>query len=217
MRAALIGAGQIARQHLACLATLPNVEIAGICDLSAATAEAAAERYGVGAWFTDHRAMLDKVRPDIVHITTPPTSHFRLAQDAIGGNAHVIVEKPATSTLDELEKLETQARQSGRHLIEDYNYVFNRAPQRILELIDAGKFGKVTHVEVLICLDIFGPGGLPTRTRRTLPSISQAAPLAISCRILPRWRIVLSALTAPRCPSGPSEGIPSCRMMSSTQ
>ena len=159
MRAALIGAGQIARQHLACLTTLPDVEIAGVCDLSAATAEAAAERYGVGAWFTDHRAMLDKVRPDVIHITTPPTSHFRLAQDAIGSNAHVIVEKPATSTLDELETLEQQARQSGRHLVEDYNYLFNQAPQRILELVDSGEFGKVTHVEVLICLDIFGPGG----------------------------------------------------------
>ena len=56
MKAALIGAGQIARQHLSCLKTLPGVELAAICDLSPATAEAAAERYGIRAWFTDHRA-----------------------------------------------------------------------------------------------------------------------------------------------------------------
>ena len=60
MKAALIGAGQIARQHLACLKTLPGVELAAVCDLSPATAEAAAERYGIPAWFTDYRAMLDK-------------------------------------------------------------------------------------------------------------------------------------------------------------
>ena len=69
------------------------------------------------------------------------------------------MEKPATSTFDELETLERRARQVGRHLIEDYNYVFNHAPQRILRRIDTGEFGAVTHVEVLICLDILGPGG----------------------------------------------------------
>ena len=99
MKAALIGAGQIAKQHLSCLKTLPGVELAAICDLSPATAEAAAERYGIRAWFTDHRAMLEKARPDVVHVTTPPTSHFRPAMDSLDAGAHVIVEKPATPDL----------------------------------------------------------------------------------------------------------------------
>ena len=72
MKAALIGAGQIARQHLACLKALPGVELVAICDRSPATAEAAAERYGIRAWFTDHRTMLEQARPDVVHVTTPP-------------------------------------------------------------------------------------------------------------------------------------------------
>jgi predicted dehydrogenase len=159
MKAALIGAGQIARQHLACLKTLPGVELAAICDLSAATAEAAAEQYGIREWFTDHRTMMDKVRPDIVHVTTPPTSHFRLAMDAFEAGAHVIVEKPATSTFEELEALAKRAEQAGRHLVEDHNYVFNYAPQEILRRIASGQFGELVHVEVLICLDILGPSG----------------------------------------------------------
>ena len=159
MKAALIGAGQIARQHLACLKTLPGVELAAICDLSPATAEAAAERYGIPAWFTDYRAMLEKARPDVVHVTTPPTSHFRLAMDSLDAGSHVIVEKPATSTFYELETLTRRADEAGRHLVEDYNYLFNYAPQEILRRIKSGQFGAVTHVEVLICLDILGPGG----------------------------------------------------------
>src|SRR5437660_803492 len=159
MKVALIGAGQIARQHLACLKSLPNVELTAICDLSPAAAEAAAERYGIEARFTDHRAMLEKARPDVVHVTTPPTSHFRLAMDSFDAGAHVIVEKPATSTFEELQTLARRAQEVGRHLIEDHNYVFNRAPQEILRRIKSGQFGRVTHVEVLICLDILGPGG----------------------------------------------------------
>lgn len=159
MKAALIGAGQIARQHLACLTALPGVELAAICDRSPATAEAAAERYGIRAWFTDHKAMLEKARPDVVHITTPPTSHFLLGMDSLDAGAHVIVEKPATSTFGELETLAQRAQEAGRHLVEDYNYVFNHAPQKILQCISSGRFGAVTHVEVLICLDILGPDG----------------------------------------------------------
>jgi predicted dehydrogenase len=159
VKAALIGAGQIARQHLSCLKTLPGVELAAICDRSPATAEAAAERYVIRDWFTDHRAMLEKARPDVVHVTTPPTSHFELAMDSFNAGAHVIVEKPATSTFEELDTLVRRAQEAGRHLVEDYNYVFNQAPRKILRRIDSGEFGAVTHVEVIICLDILGPGG----------------------------------------------------------
>jgi len=159
LRAALIGAGQIARQHLACLKSLPGVELAAVCDLSPATAEAAAERYGIRSWFTDYRVMLEKARPDIVHVTTPPTSHFELTLNSLDAGAHVIVEKPAAPSFEELQTLVRCAQEASRHLVEDYNYIFNRAPQEILRRIDSGQFGAVTHVEVFICLDILGPGG----------------------------------------------------------
>jgi predicted dehydrogenase len=79
--------------------------------------------------------------------------------DSLNAGAHVIVEKPATATFEELETLVRRAQETGRHLVEDYNYVFNDAPQEILRRIEPGEFGAVTHVEVLICLDILGPGG----------------------------------------------------------
>jgi predicted dehydrogenase len=158
IKAALIGTGQIARQHLGCLRELPGVEVAGVCDLSPALAESAAERFGVSAWYTDHRRMLDEVRPDVVHVTTPPPSHFALAMAALDAGAHVVVEKPATSTFAELDALIGRASERGRVLVEDYNYLFNDATRTILGLIASGDFGAVTHVEVLICLDILGKG-----------------------------------------------------------
>ncbi len=135
MKAALIGAGQIAKQHLSCLKTLPGVELAAICDLSPAAAEAAAERYGIRSWFTNHLVMLEQARPDVVHVTTPPTSHFGPALDSLDAGAHVIVEKPATPAFAELETLVRHAQQAGRHFVEDYNYLFNYAPQEILRRI----------------------------------------------------------------------------------
>jgi predicted dehydrogenase len=159
MRAALIGAGQIARQHLDCLRQLPQVRVVAVCDRAPSVAECAAERYGIPTWFRDHQRMLRAIRPDVVHVTTPPTSHHALAMDALDAGAHVIVEKPATATYQELDALVSRARSTGRALIEDYNYLFNRAPREIAARIESGEFGAVLHVEVLICLDILGPDG----------------------------------------------------------
>jgi predicted dehydrogenase len=159
MRVALIGAGQIARQHLSCLKTLPGVQVAGVCDLSPAVAESIAERYGVPAWFTDHAAMLREVKPEVVHVTTPPTSHFRLAMDALQSGAHVLVEKPATVRLAELEELARYASERTLSLTEDYNYVFNHATREITRWVETGALGGVVHVEVMMALNLFGPGG----------------------------------------------------------
>lgn len=159
MRTALIGAGQISRQHLAGLLQLQDSEVVAICDLSPAVAQSAAERHGIPAWFVDHRRMLLETMPDVVHVTTPPTSHYRLALDAIQAGAHVIVEKPITGTLAELDALLDRAAASGRTVIEDYNYLFNPAPSKIARLVASGEFGAVTHVDVFICLDILGPTG----------------------------------------------------------
>lgn len=159
MKAALIGAGQIARQHLACIKEMQGVEVVGVCDLSPAVAQCAAERHVVSAWYTDHKVMLEDTRPDVVHVTTPPTSHFRLAMDSLEAGAHVIVEKPATSTLAELVQLAEKATACRRALVEDHNYVFSAATRKIKRLIDTGEFGAVVHIDVLICLDILGANG----------------------------------------------------------
>jgi predicted dehydrogenase len=44
LRGVLIGCGAIAREHLTALAELKNVEVAAVCDLSAAKAEATTSR-----------------------------------------------------------------------------------------------------------------------------------------------------------------------------
>jgi predicted dehydrogenase len=158
VRAALIGAGAIAREHLLALAEMPNVEIGGVCDLSAAVAEMTAERYGARAWFTDHRRMLDEVRPDIVHVTTPPGSHFALTRECLERGCNVLCEKPITVEYAECAELQRIATAAGLLLVENQNLRCHSSILRILELIAAGEFGEVVDAQVQIFLDIGAPG-----------------------------------------------------------
>lgn len=154
IRSAVIGAGRVAQQHLACLARLPGVRLVGVCDLSRALAEYAADRFGVPAWFTDHERMLAEAQPDVVHITTPAISHFRLAQDCLHAKAHVFLEKPATARFEELVALRALAETQDRLLVEDYNYLYNEPVRHLLDAVNRGEFGEVMHVDVVLCLNV---------------------------------------------------------------
>jgi predicted dehydrogenase len=154
IQAVVIGAGQVAQQHLACLSSLSNVKLTGVCDLSRAVAECAADRFGVKAWFTDHTRMLAELQPDVVHITTPPSSHFRLAQDCLNAGTHVFVEKPATTNFGEFTALQALAKAKEKLFIEDYNYLFNDPVRRLIDWVDQGVLGNIVNVEVTLCLNI---------------------------------------------------------------
>jgi len=157
-RVAVVGAGYIAREHLACLGSLANVEVAALCDRSPVMAEATADQFRIPAWYTDSGAMLAAVRPDVVHIATPVRSHVPLALEALGAGAHVFVEKPIATSAADLETLEHAADARGLWLVEDHNYLFNPSVQQMLALVASGELGDVVHVEATFCVDIAGEG-----------------------------------------------------------
>jgi predicted dehydrogenase len=172
MRAALIGTGRIAREHLGAIATLPGIEMAAVCDLSAAAAQATAERFGVSRWYTDHRALLSQVRPDVVHVTTPADTHFQIALEALEAGSHVIVEKPAARSSEEVDELLDRARTADRLVIETYNYLFNAPVLRMGRLIGEGEVGDLVHVEVTLCLDVLAPGSPFSDRNRPHPALA---------------------------------------------
>src|SRR5437899_2640489 len=158
LRAAIVGAGAIAREHLRCLATLPEARAVAVCDLSAAAAEMASERYGVPDAFTTVGEMLERIRPDVVHVTTPPSAHAGVAFEALAAGAHVIVEKPLAPSPVDAEGLIQRARSAGRALIEDYNCVFQGQTQAMLAMRGA-ELGELVHVDVDVTLAGSGADG----------------------------------------------------------
>ena len=156
----MIGCGAIAHEHLAYLASSPLVELAAVCDLSKATSRFAQERFRAAHAFTDSREMLAEIRPEAVHVLTPPQTHAPLVTMALDADAHVICEKPMTATAAETERLLAHARMRGKRLIENRNLLFNDVVLEIGELVEQGRLGSVREVDVLLSLDLTaGPFG----------------------------------------------------------
>jgi predicted dehydrogenase len=154
----VIGCGAIAREHLAALKELDNVKILAVCDLSPARAEATAERFGVGKWYTDYEILLGDLRPDMVHITTPPSAHFSIAKSCLAAGLNVLCEKPITVDYRDFHLLKQLAVQNRCMLMENQNLRFHSSIRHIQHLIKSGKLGDLLDVQICFALDVVSSG-----------------------------------------------------------
>lgn len=156
-RVAVIGLGTIAFEHLARLTARDDVEVVGVCDLSATLTRAMADRYAVEVGATDAVALLDAVRPDAVHVLTPPAAHRAPAIAALERGAHVLVEKPIAPSREDYEPMRAAADAAGRMLVESYNYRFTPALLAAAAQSGDGRLGELVGVEVTFA-DVMGAG-----------------------------------------------------------
>ena len=105
LRVAIVGCGKIADQHVHAIGRIPDCSIVAVCDQEPLMAQQLAERFKIPGVFSNAQEMLKAVSPDVVHITTPPRSHYTLARECLEAGGHVYLEKPFTVTGEEAESL----------------------------------------------------------------------------------------------------------------
>ena len=95
LRIAVIGCGGIAnREHYPALASFPEVEIAGACDLDPERVQATADRWGIEGRYADYRAMVEAEAPDAVYVVLRPHHLFDASAWLLERGLHVFMEKP---------------------------------------------------------------------------------------------------------------------------
>ena len=104
LKVAIVGCGKIADSHAAQLERINGCEIVGVCDREELMARQLFERFRIKRHFCDLSEMLTEARPDVVHITTPPQSHFEIGRKCLQHGCHLYIEKPFT--LDTREAME---------------------------------------------------------------------------------------------------------------
>lgn len=159
MRVAIVGCGQIADAHVQEIRRVPGAVIEAVCDLNHHMAEQAGTRFGISGVYTDIDRMLESVKPDVVHITTPPLSHLAIGRTVVARGAHAYIEKPFTVTAEEAEELVACAKSAGRLLCVGHSYVFDESMVRLREAHRDGVLGDVVHVDTVMGYNLSGPFG----------------------------------------------------------
>ena len=148
LRIAIVGCGKVADQHVDAIHRVRDCEIVSLCDRELLMAKQLGERFGISGCFSDLKAMLQSTSPDVVHITTPPQSHYSLARQCLESGSHVYVEKPFTTTASEAESLIELAASCGLKITVGHNYQFTLEMLEMRRLVNEGFLGgKPLHLE----------------------------------------------------------------------
>lgn len=159
IRVAVIGAGNMGKNHLRNYFLLPEFELVALADVNPKT-KSLAEEYKT-RHYTDYIAMLDELKPEAVSIVVPTPFHFEVASAALKKGVHCLLEKPIASTVEEADELIALAKKQKVVFTVGHIEHYNPLIRKLKAVVDEGRIGKVTSV---VCKRV---GGFPAVEPKT--------------------------------------------------
>lgn len=138
---AVAGAGYFASYHLDAWSRLDGVRLCAVADPDAIRRELAADRHGIGT-YVGVEEMLDRERPDVIDIVTPPSTHQEIAMLAATRGIHVICQKPVAPTTAEATTLVDAVAGTGVRFMVHENWRWQPWYRTMRRLFDDGVAGE---------------------------------------------------------------------------
>ena len=157
----IIGFGGMGRYHFDSLLEegYDKLKVKGIYDLSTSAMDAGVER-GLYAYKSKEKLLNDS-EIDLVLIATTNEVHKELAIEAMRAGKHVICEKPATITSEELCEIISVSEETGKIFTIDQNRRTNRDFVLMKRKVEEGLIGKPLVIESRV----EGSRGMPSGWR----------------------------------------------------
>ena len=152
VRAAIVGAGLIAgKKHIPAFLRHKNkVELTALCDLNQDGARKLAAQFHVPKVYSDIGEMIEKEKPDLVDICTPPQTHVRLAVEAMDRGCHVLIEKPMALTVAECDKIVEAQERNGVKVCVGHSDLFYYPFMEARELVRSGAIGEFRGMRIML-------------------------------------------------------------------
>lgn len=131
----LVGAGRFGEKHLQKLKILEKnkeISILGAVVLSSKTQKRIAEKYNITVWTKLTDELLSKATA--VDIVTPPESHYKLVMRCLPF-ANVLVEKPLTLKVKDVEKISELAKKHRHTLMVGHIFRFNPVVKKLKPIL----------------------------------------------------------------------------------
>lgn len=155
MRLGMIGYGGMAHWHKETLEQIEGLELAGIWDIAAKARERAKEE-GVRV-YESQQDLLAQEDIDLVLIATPNDVHCPIAIAAMEAGKHVVCEKPAALSSQEVEQMMEASQRTGRFLTVHQNRRWDEDFLTVCRILEEQKLGEVFRIESRV----HGSRGIP--------------------------------------------------------
>lgn len=144
-----IGCGEVTEKKSGpAFGMLPGSSIHAVMSRDPEKARSYAERHNIPQWYTDAQDLIDDPDVNAVYIATPPSSHATFAIMAMRAGKPVYIEKPMASSYDDCARINRVSLQMGVPCFVAYYRRYLPYFQKIKELINNGKIGKIINVQI---------------------------------------------------------------------
>jgi predicted dehydrogenase len=141
----VIGAGYWGPNLIRNFYEIPEADLKIVCDLRQERLDHIQSRYPGIHTSRDYREILNSDIEAVV-ISTPVSTHSRLAIECLRAGKHVLVEKPlANNSVEALEMIAT-ARELNKVLMTGHTFVYNPAVVALKDIIASGEIGRVYYI-----------------------------------------------------------------------
>jgi predicted dehydrogenase len=144
LKVAVVGAGSWGRNHVRTLASLPDAQLAAVCDIRKDRRDAVRRLYpGVAVTGDVDEALAEA---EAVVLATPAGTHADLARRAVERDVPVLVEKPFALSVREAEAVAELADTRGVPVLVGHLLLFHPAVERLKSMMEAGELGDVYYL-----------------------------------------------------------------------
>jgi len=125
----------------------PTTNVLYVCDIDESRLKALKGKNPQIKTTTHYKDLLKDSNVKLVAISTPVSTHYKLAYDALRAGKHVLIEKPMTSNTSHAEKLIELAEKQNLMLFVDHTFIYTGAVRRIKEFLSSGEIGELYYFD----------------------------------------------------------------------
>ena len=153
----LIGCGSFGGFCMETYAEMPGLHAAAVADVIPEAARAFGERFGVPR-YADPADLIADASVHLVHIATPPSTHYELALAAARAGKHVLCEKPLALSRAQADAILQAVRSAGVLCPVNFVLRYNAAVELVKAVLDSGTLGSVLSARLTNCAGDTGLG-----------------------------------------------------------
>ena len=145
-RIGVVGCGQWGPNQIRSFFFHPGTQVVRICDTDPARLAANQALFSAIETTQKYEEITRADDIDAVVITTPVSTHFQIAQDALSHGKDVLCEKPMTIHSQECETLAQLAEKNKRILMVGHVFLFNPGILELRTLIQSNEIGDIHYL-----------------------------------------------------------------------
>jgi len=148
IRVAMIGLGAVSRNlHLPAYSQLKDqVTVVAGCDPDSAARRLVGAKWRLPQIYDNPQEMIEKSRPDVVSVCTPPALHREHCLLALDQGCHVFCEKPFAEDLRQADDIIQASRKAGRTVVVNNQFPYMNIYQASKRVIGSPDLGRLLYL-----------------------------------------------------------------------